>query len=87
MVPWATLLLCSPAELPPRSRRWCGLTGDCPESAVQPLSPGSSVLIYKMVSGLGQWFVKLLGWPEYSFGFFHRRVQKNLDRLFGQPSI
>ena len=28
-----------------------------------------------------------LGWPESSFGVFHRMLQENLDELFGQPNI
>ena len=29
----------------------------------------------------------VLGWPKSSFGFFHKMVQKNLNKLFGQPNI
>ena len=28
-----------------------------------------------------------LGWPKILFGFFDKMVQKNLNKLFGQPSI
>ena len=30
---------------------------------------------------------KLLGWPRISFGFFHKMLQKNLNKLFGQPNV
>jgi len=29
---------------------------------------------------------KIIGWPKSSFGFFHNIVQKDPDKLFGQPS-
>lgn len=40
-----------PTELPPEGTEGGVVSwGDCPGSAVQPLSPGFSILIYKMVS-------------------------------------
>ena len=30
---------------------------------------------------------KILGWPESSFGFFHKMLWKNLNEHFGQHSI
>ena len=29
---------------------------------------------------------KLLGWPKSLFGFFHKRLWKNPNKLFGQPN-
>ena len=29
----------------------------------------------------------VLGWRKSSFGFFHKMVQKNPNKLFGQPNI
>ena len=28
----------------------------------------------------------VLGWPESSFGFFHKVLRKNLSELFDQPN-
>ena len=36
--------------------------------------------------GTTSW-VRLLGWPESSFGFFYNSLWKNLIKLFGQPDI
>ena len=31
-------------------------------------------------------FLQVLGWPESSFVFFCKMLQKNLNKFFGQPS-
>ena len=35
----------------------------------------------------GGYNVNALGWPKCLFGFFHKTLQKNSNKLFGQPNI
>ena len=32
-------------------------------------------------------WMKILGWPKHSFGFFHKLLWANLNKDFGQPSV
>ena len=32
-------------------------------------------------------WMKILGWPKNSFGFFHKLLWANLNKVFGQPSV
>ena len=67
-------------------------TGDCsllfPEKAGAARAQGARAEGWGSPDpGSGAPRLVALGWPESSFGFFHRMLQENLGELFGQPSI
>ena len=43
--------------------------------------------IIKKVKGQPTEWKKILGWPKSSFGFFHKMLLENPNKLFGQPKI